>query len=216
MEDILCNNIKVLRFDNVPVPSNTYLLVNETSKKCIVIDPGSKEQAIDSISQQKPNIDSLLKTIVRPSEMELPIVWTDTIFDTCQTYYSSDKKFVAFIGETEEDAIRNSKYGIYSDCKEALFNSLFLHDIEGDTTILVFTASPEIGALSNPQIDSKLNLLYFLRGDIYMSKGFYRYDIISHETKFLTGSRDNLTYTLKPNGNIFFQDVSENVYICLI
>ena len=45
MEDILCNNIKVFQFDNVPVPSNTYLLVNETSKKCIVIDPGSKEQA---------------------------------------------------------------------------------------------------------------------------------------------------------------------------
>lgn len=34
-----------MRFDNVPVPSNTYLLVNEESKRCIVIDPGSKEQA---------------------------------------------------------------------------------------------------------------------------------------------------------------------------
>ena len=45
MEDILCNNIKVLQFDNVPVPSNTYLLVNKASKKCIVIDPGTKEQA---------------------------------------------------------------------------------------------------------------------------------------------------------------------------
>lgn len=44
MEDILCNNIKVQRFDNVPVPSNTYLLVNETNKSCIVIDPGTKEQ----------------------------------------------------------------------------------------------------------------------------------------------------------------------------
>ena len=44
MEDILCNNIKVLRFDNTPVPSNTYLLVNEIGKNCIVIDPGTKEQ----------------------------------------------------------------------------------------------------------------------------------------------------------------------------
>lgn len=45
MEGILCNNIKVLQFDNVPVPSNTYLLVNKASKNCIVIDPGTKEQA---------------------------------------------------------------------------------------------------------------------------------------------------------------------------
>ena len=45
MEDILCNNIKALQFDNVPVPSNTYLLVNEASRKCIAIDPGTKEQA---------------------------------------------------------------------------------------------------------------------------------------------------------------------------
>lgn len=45
MEAILCNNIKALQFDNVPVPSNTYLLVNEASRKCIAIDPGTKEQA---------------------------------------------------------------------------------------------------------------------------------------------------------------------------
>lgn len=42
MEDILCNNIKVLRFINTPVPSNTYLLI--AGNRCVVIDPGSKEQ----------------------------------------------------------------------------------------------------------------------------------------------------------------------------
>lgn len=45
MEDILCNNINVCQFDNVPVPSNTYLLIDSVGKHCIVIDPGSKEQA---------------------------------------------------------------------------------------------------------------------------------------------------------------------------
>ena len=44
MEAILCNNIKVFRFDNEPVPSNTYLLINEEDKRCIVIDPGTKKQ----------------------------------------------------------------------------------------------------------------------------------------------------------------------------
>lgn len=44
MEDILCNNIKVLRFINNPVPSNAYLLIDETGTYCIAIDPGSKEQ----------------------------------------------------------------------------------------------------------------------------------------------------------------------------
>lgn len=44
MGDILCNNIKVLRFVNEPVPSNAYLLMDETGTHCIAIDPGSKEQ----------------------------------------------------------------------------------------------------------------------------------------------------------------------------
>jgi glyoxylase-like metal-dependent hydrolase (beta-lactamase superfamily II) len=44
MEDILCNDIKVLSFVNTPVPSNTYLLIDEDGH-CIVIDPGTKEQS---------------------------------------------------------------------------------------------------------------------------------------------------------------------------
>ena len=43
MEDILCNNIKVKRFVNTPVPSNTFLLIN--GNHCLVIDPGSKVQS---------------------------------------------------------------------------------------------------------------------------------------------------------------------------
>lgn len=43
MEDILCNRIQVKRFVNTPVPSNTYLLID--GGHCLVIDPGSKEQA---------------------------------------------------------------------------------------------------------------------------------------------------------------------------
>ena len=64
MEDILCNNIKVLRFNNEPVPSNTYLLINEASKKCIVIDPGTKEQVNvrDYILSQELNLDYIILT----------------------------------------------------------------------------------------------------------------------------------------------------------
>ena len=64
MEDILCNSIKVLRFDNVPVPSNTYLLVNETNKSCIVIDPGTKEQTNvrDYIQSNDLTLDYIILT----------------------------------------------------------------------------------------------------------------------------------------------------------
>ena len=44
MEDILCNNLNVVRFVNNPVPSNAYLLIDITRKICVAIDPGSKEQ----------------------------------------------------------------------------------------------------------------------------------------------------------------------------
>lgn len=44
MEDILYNSIKVKRFINTPVPSVTYLLEDEVLGRCLVIDPGSKEE----------------------------------------------------------------------------------------------------------------------------------------------------------------------------
>ena len=33
--------MKIVRFINSPVPSNTYILVDEPSKECVVIDPGT-------------------------------------------------------------------------------------------------------------------------------------------------------------------------------
>lgn len=44
MADILCNNLRVERFINYPVPSNAYLLVCEVNGHCVAVDPGSKEQ----------------------------------------------------------------------------------------------------------------------------------------------------------------------------
>lgn len=44
MEDILYNKMRVRRFINSPVPSNAYLIIDETDGHCIAVDPGSKEQ----------------------------------------------------------------------------------------------------------------------------------------------------------------------------
>jgi len=179
---------------------------------CDNTKPQVDEIRNDTIAvSEKPCIDSLLKGVVRASDMKLPILWTDTIYDTCQTHYSSDGKYIAFIGQTEEDLVRNSQYGIYRNDKEVLFNSLFLYHIESDSTFLVSTASPTIGALFDPKIDAKHGYLYYLRGDIYHSRGFYRYEINTRETDYLTGSHDDLTYSLKPNGNILFHNVREDI-----
>ena len=64
MEDILCNNIKVLRFINSPVPSNAYLLIDGTGTHCIVIDPGSKHQVdiCDSIKSKNLHLDYIILT----------------------------------------------------------------------------------------------------------------------------------------------------------
>lgn len=44
MVDIPCSNLKVKRFINTPVPSNTYLVIDWDRRSCIAIDPGSKKQ----------------------------------------------------------------------------------------------------------------------------------------------------------------------------
>lgn len=64
MEDILCNNIKVKRFINTPVPSVTYLLEDEGSGHCIIIDPGSKEEIElrDYIQAHRLTLDYILLT----------------------------------------------------------------------------------------------------------------------------------------------------------
>ena len=179
---------------------------------CDNTKPQVDETRNDTIAvSEKPCIDSLLKGVVRASDLEPPTLWTDIIYDTCQTHYSSDGKYIAFIGQTKEDQVRNSQYGIYGKNKKVLFNSVFLYIIESDSTFLVSTASPTIGALLNPQIDAKHGYLYYLRGDIYHSRGFYRYEINTRETDYLTGSHDDLTYSLKPNGNILFHNVREDI-----
>jgi glyoxylase-like metal-dependent hydrolase (beta-lactamase superfamily II) len=62
MEDILYNKIRVLRFVNTPVPSNTYLL--ENGKHCIVIDPGTREQVDvrDYIQANSLTLDYIILT----------------------------------------------------------------------------------------------------------------------------------------------------------
>lgn len=64
MEAILCNNIKVIRYINKPVPSNAYLLIDGTGKHCIVIDPGSKKQdgIINFIKAKGLKLDYILLT----------------------------------------------------------------------------------------------------------------------------------------------------------
>jgi len=63
MEDTLCSNIKVLSFTNSPVPSNTFLLIQEDGH-CLVIDPGTKKQANvrDYIQSHDLTLDYIILT----------------------------------------------------------------------------------------------------------------------------------------------------------
>ena len=73
-----------------------------------------------------PCIDSLLNGVVRASEMDLPMLWTDSIYDTCNTSLSSDGEYAVFIGRTEEDKVLGdqhlTQYGL-ADFEER--NSVF-------------------------------------------------------------------------------------------
>lgn len=64
MVDTLCNNLKVLRFINDPVPSNAYLILDGMGSHCIAIDPGTKYQKnlIDYIKDHHLNLDYILLT----------------------------------------------------------------------------------------------------------------------------------------------------------
>lgn len=64
MVDILCNNLEVIRFVNNPVPSNAFLIVCKEQKRCIVIDPGSKDQKDirDYIYENGYSLDYILLT----------------------------------------------------------------------------------------------------------------------------------------------------------
>lgn len=64
MEVIRCNNLKVVRFVNSPVPSNTYLVIDEVGGCCIVIDPGSRNpvNVVDYLRQHSLRLDYILLT----------------------------------------------------------------------------------------------------------------------------------------------------------
>lgn len=42
MEATHCNSMEVVRFLNTPVASNTYVVIDDKTHECIIIDPGSK------------------------------------------------------------------------------------------------------------------------------------------------------------------------------
>ncbi len=102
-----------MRFDNVPVPSNTYLLVNKEDKRCIVIDPGTKEQANvrDYIQSNGFTLDYIILTHEHfdhcwgvnyllesfPAKVistRLCAIWVQTPMNYFnQLYYNSDEKY---------------------------------------------------------------------------------------------------------------------------
>lgn len=92
MEDILCNNIKVIRFINNPVPSNAYLLIDGNGNNCIVVDPGSKDQSdiIGYIQSNNLTLDY--------------IILTHEHFDHCWGVRSIISKIPAKVVSTEQCA----------------------------------------------------------------------------------------------------------------
>lgn len=56
--------MKIERFINSPVPSNTYILVDEPSKECVIVDPGTKgsQEVIKYISDKYFNPKYILLT----------------------------------------------------------------------------------------------------------------------------------------------------------
>ena len=175
---------------------------------------GSEEVNDTIIVSEETNLDSLLKKTIRPSEMELPILWTDTIYDTCHTHYSVDGKYTVFVGRTEEDKMLKDEhvtpYGLVSFEER---QSVFLHDNEQNTITLLLTTSPEGYGLYMPQIDIKNERVYYLRDDDYIGRSFMRYNLKTQEKKCLTGCFYTTVYKLLPNGNILFQDVREDVLV---
>lgn len=56
--------LEIKRFVNSPVPSNTYLISNENTHSCIVVDPGSKEEPelMAYINEKGLKVDYILLT----------------------------------------------------------------------------------------------------------------------------------------------------------
>lgn len=194
----------------------TIILVALALTGCIQKQPNSdsNKQTVDSVTQQKPSIDSLLNTIVRPSQMELPMVWTDTIYDTCFTNWSHDRKYAVFVGRTEEDKILGDQhltcYGILSMDER---NSIFLYDAGENAISLLMTTSPEGFGLYLPKIDMKRDWVYYFREYGATTMSFMRYNLKTKEEEFLTGCYYQVLFDVKPNGNILFQNVREDVLV---
>lgn len=113
MVDILCNSIRIVRFGNVPVPSNTYLLIDTARKHCMVLDPGSKKQTnvlnymqthdlvLDYIILTHEHFDhcwgvnSLLESFpAKVVATRLCAEWVQTPFNYFnQLYYNSDEMY---------------------------------------------------------------------------------------------------------------------------
>lgn len=158
--------------------------------------------------------DDLLNGVVRASEMELPMLWTDTIYDTCQTSLSLDGKYAVFIGRTEEDKVLSDQhttmYGLAGFDER---NSIFLYDKNANTTSLLLTTSPEGFGAYLPQIDKKRGLVYYLRETDATGRSFMRYNLQTNKEEYLVGCFYTTVFKLKPNGNILFQDVREDVTV---
>lgn len=88
MADILCNNLRVERFINSPVPSNAYLIMDESNGHCIAVDPGSKEQ------------EDMREHIISHGLMLDYIVLTHEHFDHCWGVNSLKEFFSAKIVST--------------------------------------------------------------------------------------------------------------------
>ena len=92
MVDTHYNNLQVLSFVNEPVSSNAYLIVDTDTKKCIVIDPGSKENK------------SIRDYIIQNNIYLEYIILTHEHFDHCWGVNNLLDEFNPFVIATKECA----------------------------------------------------------------------------------------------------------------
>ncbi len=175
----------------------------------------NNEEGKDSITFSKETcIDSLLKHIIRPSKIDLPMQWKYTIYDTCQTTPSLNGRYVVFVGRTDEDKVLGNEhlieYGLLSKERRV---SVFLYDNEKDNTTLLATTNSEGFGLYEPQIDKNSDCVYYFREDHRLGMSLFRYFINTHQEEYLTSCDYSTTYLLQPNGNILFKIVREDIAV---
>ncbi len=148
-----------------------------------------------------------------PQAGKLPMLWKETIYDTCFTQPSFDGRYIVFVGWTEEDKRLNepylTDYGLLGMDER---NSIFLYDMLEKTTTLLKTTSPEGFGVFLPQMDANNEWVYYLRQNYVTASSLMRYNINTNEEEFLTYC-ENLTYfKLLANGNLLFKNVKEEVF----